>query len=57
MKGETWDFGDTFSASDSQSVYSKENSGGLLVKFSEINIISHNPSRRNIDDHLKTIRE
>ena len=28
-----------------------------LAKFCEINIISHEPSKRNIDDQLKTIRE
>ena len=28
-----------------------------LAKFSENNIISHEPSKRNIDDQLKTIRE
>ena len=29
----------------------------LASRFSDINIISHNPSKRNIDDQLKTIRE
>ena len=57
MKGEIRDFGDTFNTSDSQSVCSTNNSGDSQVKFSETNIISHNPSRRNIDDQLKTIRE
>ena len=28
-----------------------------LAKFSEHNIISHEPSKRNIDDQLKTFRE
>ena len=57
MKVEIWDFGDTFNTSDFQSVCSKEKSGDLLVKFSDISIISHNPSKRNTDDQLKTIRE
>ena len=48
MEGEIWDFGDTFNTSDSQSVCSTDKSGQSLVKFSDINIISHNPSKRNI---------
>ena len=57
MEGEIWDFGDTFNTSDSQSVCSTDKSGQSLVKFSDVNITSHNPSKRNIDDQLKTIRE
>ena len=44
MVGEIWDFGDTFNTSDSQSVCSTDKSRDSLVKFSNINIISHNPS-------------
>ena len=54
MEGETWDFGDTFNTSDSQSVWSTDKSKDSLAKFSDINVISHNPSKRNIDDQLKT---
>ena len=57
MEGEIWDSGDTFSTSDSRSVCSADKSRDSLVKFSDVNIISHNPSKRNIDDQLKTIRE
>ena len=57
MKGKIWDFGDTFNTSDSHSVYSTVKSRDSLAKFSEINIISHEPSKRNIDDQLKTNRE
>ena len=57
MEEEIWDFGDTFNTSDSQSVCSTGKSGDWLVKFSDVNIISHNPSKRNIDDQLKTIME
>ena len=31
--------------------------GDSLVKFSNVNIISHSLSKRNINDQLKTIRE
>ena len=47
MEGEIWDFSDTFNASDSQSVFSREISGDSLVKFSDINIISHILSKKN----------
>ena len=57
MEGEIWDFRDTSSTSNSQSVCGTDKSRDSLVKFSDINIISHNPSKRNIDDQLKTIRE
>ena len=57
MEGEIWDFGDTFNTCDSQSVCNSGKSRDLLVKFSDVNIISHNPSNRSIDDQLKTIRE
>ena len=56
-EGEIWDFGDTCNTSDSYSVCSTVKSRDLLAKFSEINIISHEPSKRNIGDQLKTIRE
>ena len=52
-----WDFGDTWNTSDSHSVCSTVKSRDSLAKFSEINIISHEPAKRNIDDQLKTIRE
>ena len=57
MEGEIWDFGATFNTSDSQSVCSRDKSRDSLVKFSDIHIIIHNPSKRNIDDQLKTIPE
>ena len=57
MEGEVWDFGDTCNTSDCHSVRSRFKSRDSLVKFSEINIISHEPSKRNIDDQPKTIRE
>ena len=57
MKGEIWDFGNTCNTSDSQSVCSTVKSRDSLAIFSEINIISHKPSKRNIDDQLKTIRK
>ena len=57
MEGKIWDFGDTFNTYDSPSVYSTGKSRDLLVKFSDVSIIKHNPSKRNIDDQLKTIRE
>ena len=57
MEEEIWDFGNTFHTSDSQSVWSTGKSRDLLVNFSDINIIRHNHSKRNIDDQLKTIRE
>ena len=57
MEGEIWDFGDTCNTSDSHSVCTTVKSRDSLAKFSEINIISHEPSKRNIDDQLKTIRE
>ena len=50
MEGEIWDFGDTCNTSDSHSVCSTVKSRDLLAKFSEINIISCKPSKRNIDD-------
>ena len=56
MKGEIWGFGNTFNTSDSQSVCSTGKSGDSLVEFSDVNIISHNPSKRNFNDQLKTIR-
>ena len=56
MEGEIWEFADTFNTYDSQSVCSTDKSRDSLVKFSDINIISHNISKRNIDDQLKTIR-
>ena len=43
MEGEIWDFGDTCNTSDSHSVCSNVNSREPLAKFSEINIISHEP--------------
>ena len=57
MEGEIWDFGDTFNTSDSQSVCRTDKSRDSLVRSSDINIISHNPPKRNIDDQLKKIRE
>ena len=50
MEGEIWDFGDTCNTSDSHSVFSTVKSRDLLARFSEINIISRKPSKRNIDD-------
>ena len=50
-------FGDTFNASDSQSVCSTDRSRDSLVELNDINIISHNSSKTNTDDQLKTIRE
>ena len=41
MKGEIWDFGDTFNTSDSQSVCSIDKSRDSLVKFSYIK--NHQP--------------
>ena len=46
----------TCNTSDSHSVCTTIKSKDSLAKFSEINIISHKPSKRNIDDQLKTIR-
>ena len=57
MEGEIWDFGDTCNTSDSHSVCSTVKSRDSLAKFSEINIISHEPLKRNIDDQLKNIRK
>ena len=57
MEGEIWNFGDTCNTSDSHSVCSTVKSRDSLDKCSEINIISHELSKRNIDDQLKTIRE
>ena len=57
MEGEIWDFGDLFNTSDSQSVCSRDKSKDSLFKFSDVNIVRHNPSKRNIDDQLKTISE
>ena len=57
MEREIWDFGDTCNTSDSHSVCSRVKSRDSLAKFSEINIISHWPSKRNIDAQLKTIRK
>ena len=50
-------FGDTFNTFDSQSVWSTEKSKDSLVKFNDVKIMSHNPSKRNIDDQLETIKE
>ena len=50
MEGEIWDFGDTFNTSDSQSICSREISGDSLVKFSDINLISHFLSKKNFQD-------
>ena len=57
MEGETWGFNDIFNTSDSQSVCSASTSEGSLVKLSDVNIINHNPWKRNIDDQLKIIRK
>ena len=57
MDGEICVFDDTFNISDSQSVCSTDKSRDSLLKFTNIIIISHNPSKRNIDDQLETIRE
>ena len=57
MEGEIWDFDHTCNTSDSHFQCSTVKSRDSLGKFSEINIISHGPSKRNIDDHLKAIRE
>ena len=57
MEGVIWEFCDTFKTSYFQSVCSIDKSRDSLVKFSDINIITHNPSKRNIDDELKAIRE
>ena len=57
MEGEIWDFGDTCNTSDSHSVCSTVKSRDSLAEFYEINIISHERSKRNIDDQLKTITE
>ena len=57
MEGEIWDFGDTCNTSDSHSVSSTVKSRDSLAKFSKINVISHELSKRNIDDQLKTMRE
>ena len=50
-------FGDTFNASDSKSVCSTDKSRDSPVELNDINIISHNSSKRNTDDQLKIIRE
>ena len=57
IEGEIWYFSDTCNTSDSHSVCSTVKSRDSLAKFSEINIISHEPSKINIDDQLKIIRE
>ena len=57
IEREIWDFGDTLNISDSSSVCSTAKSGNSLVKFRDVNIISHNPPKRNIDNKLKIIRE
>ena len=57
MEGEIWNFGDTYNTSDSHSVCSTVKSRDSLDKSSEINIICHELSKRNIDDQLKTIRK
>ena len=57
IEGETWEFDNTFNTSDSQSVCGVRRSGDSLVKLNDVNIISRNPSKRNIDDQLKTISE
>ena len=46
----------TINTSDCQSVCSAGKSGDSLVKFSDVNIIIHNPSKTNINDQLKTIK-
>lgn len=45
IEGEKWDFGESFSTSDSQAVCSAGKSGDSLVTFSDVNIISHKPSK------------
>ena len=45
IEGKIWDFGESFSTSDSQSVCSAGKSGDSLVTFSDVNIISHKPSK------------
>ena len=57
MEGETWDLGDIFNTFDSQSVCVTDKPWDLLVKFNDVNIISHNPSKRNIYGRLKMIRK
>ena len=57
MEGEIWDSSDACNTSDSHSVCSIVKSRDSLAKFSEINIINHEPSKRNIDHQVKTIRE
>ena len=57
MEGEIRDFGDTCNTSDFHSVCSTVKSRDSLAKFSEINTISPESSKRNIDDQLKTIRD
>ena len=52
MEGEIWGLGDIINTFDSQFVCSAGKSGDSIVKFSDVNIISHNPSKQ-----LKTIRE
>ena len=57
MEGKIWDVDDTCNTSDSHSDSSTVKSRDSLAKFSEIIIIVHKLSKRNIDDHLKTIRK
>ena len=57
MEGESWDLGDIFNTFDSQSVCMTDKPWDLLVKFSDVNIISHNPCKRNIYGRLKMIRK
>ena len=57
MEGDIWDFDDTVNTSDSQSVCSTDKSRDSLVKFSDVNIINHSLSKRNIDDQLKAIKK
>ena len=45
MVSKLWDSGDTFNTSDSQPVCSARKSGNALVRFSDVNIITHNPSK------------
>ena len=56
MEGVIWYFVDTpiFLI---LSLFAVQQSQDSLVEFNDVNFISHNPSKRNIDDQLKIIRD
>lgn len=51
----TCDFDDTCYTSDSYSIFSGSMWEDSLVKSGNVYVMSHNPSKWNIDDQLKTI--